>query len=111
MLGFFLEMCLGLAGFWTLEISSLLFSYMLFNFFFSGHMFPLDFLGEPWGTLVGLLPLKYFAYFPAVVFLEKIPADRLWFEIGVEAGWVLFFIVLSRWMMKAGFRRYSAFGG
>ncbi len=111
LLGFFLEASLGLAGFWTLEISSLLFVYMLFNFFFSGHMFPLEVLPEPWRTWVGLMPLKYLAYFPAAVFLQKIPPDRLWFEVGVMAAWVGFFVVLSRLLMRAGFRRYSGFGG
>ena len=42
LLGFFLEATLGMIGFWFLEVSSLLFVYMLMNFFFSGHMFPLD---------------------------------------------------------------------
>ena len=42
LLGFFLEATLGMIGFWFLEVSSLLFVYMLVNFFFSGHMFPLD---------------------------------------------------------------------
>jgi ABC-2 type transport system permease protein len=111
LLGFFLEASLGLAGFWTLEISSLLFVYMLFNFFFSGHMFPLEVLPEPWQTLVGWLPLKYLAYFPAAVFLQKIPADKLWFEVGLMVAWVIFFIALSRWLMHAGFRRYSGYGG
>jgi ABC-2 type transport system permease protein len=111
LLGFFLEACLGLVGFWTLEISSLLFVYMLFNFFFSGHMFPLEIMPQPWRGWIELMPLKYLAYFPAAVFLEKISADRLWFEIGVEAAWVVFFIVLSRRLMHTGFRRYSGFGG
>ena len=44
LLGFFLEATIGMIGFWFLEVSSLLFVYMLFNFFFSGHMFPLDML-------------------------------------------------------------------
>ena len=35
---------MGLVGFWLLEVSSLLFVYMLFSFFLSGHMFPLDML-------------------------------------------------------------------
>ena len=40
-------------GFWFLEVSSLLFVYMLFNFFFSGHMFPLDMLPGVWGQWCG----------------------------------------------------------
>ena len=49
LLGFFLEATIGLIGFWFLEVSSLLFIYMLFSFFLSGHMFPLDMLPDPWG--------------------------------------------------------------
>ena len=93
-LGFFLEASLGLVGFWTLEVSSLLFVYMLFNFFFSGHMFPLDIVPDPWRSWIGYLPLKYLAYFPAAVFLEKIPQDQLWREVGLEAVWTLLFIIL-----------------
>jgi ABC-2 type transport system permease protein len=111
LLGFFLEASLGLLGFWTLEISSLLFVYMLFNFFFSGHMFPLDILPDPWQSWIEHLPLKYLAYFPAAIFLEKVPADELWREILIEAAWVVIFVVLCRRLMHAGFRRYSGFGG
>ena len=35
--------------FWFLEVNSLLFVYMLLNFFFSGHMFPIDMLPGVWG--------------------------------------------------------------
>ena len=71
LLGFFLEATIGMIGFWFLEVSSLLFVYMLFNFFFSGHMFPLDMLPQPWNTIVQIIPLQYLAYFPAAVFLAK----------------------------------------
>ena len=43
-LGFFLESTIGMIGFWFLEVNSLLFVYMLLNFFLSGHMFPIDML-------------------------------------------------------------------
>lgn len=110
-LGFFLEASIGLVGFWILEVSSLLFVYMLFSFFLSGHMFPLDMLGEPWRTLVVLSPLQYLAYFPAAVFLEKITGWELVQGLLVGAGWVVFFIVLSRVLFARGVRRYSGYGG
>ena len=50
LLGFFLEATIGMIGFWFLEVSSLLFVYMLFSFFFSGHMFPIDMLPGVWRT-------------------------------------------------------------
>lgn len=110
-LGFYLETCLGLVGFWMLEVSSLLFVYMLFQFFLSGHMFPLDILPQPWGQIVGYLPIKYLAYFPAAVLLGKITGTKLLFDLGMLVFWVVFFFGLSRFLYARGLRRYSGYGG
>jgi len=111
LLGFFLEACMGLVGFWWLEVSALAFVYMLFSFFLSGHMFPLDMLPDPWHKLVQLTPLMYLAYFPAAVLLGKIQGAALAQGLAIEAAWVIFFVLLSRVMFHYGTRRYSAFGG
>ena len=111
MLGFFMEAAIGMIGFWFLEVSSLLFVYMLFSFFFSGHMFPLDFLPEPWDTVFQFIPLQYLAFFPAAVFLGKIQGPDLVNGLLIEAGWVLFFIVVCRVTLRRGMDRYSGFGG
>ncbi|MCO6047741.1 ABC-2 family transporter protein [Aeoliella sp. ICT_H6.2] len=115
LLGFFLEAAIGMIGFWFLEVSSLLFVYMLFNFFFSGHMFPLTFLTE---FLPGWLqpvmqyqPLQYLAYFPAAVFLGKISGPELVQGLMVQAIWVVVFVVVCRVAMQRGFKRYSGYGG
>jgi ABC-2 type transport system permease protein len=111
LLGYFLEAAIGMIGFWFLEVSSLLFVYMLFNFFFSGHMFPIDILPEWCVGLVRLLPLNYLAYFPAAVFLGKIEGADLVWGLVVQAGWVVFFFVVCRLAFVRGMKRYSAFGG
>jgi viologen exporter family transport system permease protein len=111
LLGFFLEATLGMLGFWLLEVSSLLFVYMLFSFFFSGHMFPIDMLPGIWGQIVEALPLKYLAYFPAAVFLGKVQGQELAVALWVELAWVAFFMVASRVALNRGYRRYSGFGG
>lgn len=110
-LGFFLEASLGLIGFWFLEVSSLLFIYMLFNFFLSGHMFPLDMLPPTLQFLVKCLPLQYMAYFPAAIFLGKIQGADLAWGLAGQAAWLVFFIFLSRRLFARGVKRYSAFGG
>ncbi len=112
LLGFFLEASIGMIGFWFLEVSSLLFVYMLFNFFLSGHMFPIDMLQkEPWHTIVQVLPLKYLAYFPAAVYLGKVKGAALFWGLVVQVCWVVFFICTSRLMLRFGLRRYSGYGG
>ncbi len=110
-IGFFLEAAIGMIGFWFLEVSSLLFLYMLFSFFLSGHMFPLSLLPEPLETIVEFLPLKYLAYFPAAVFLEKIPDEQLPAQMAIQAVWLTFFIIVCRFAHNRGVRRYSGFGG
>jgi ABC-2 type transport system permease protein len=111
LLGFFLEATIGMIGFWFLEVSSLLFVYMLFNFFFSGHMFPIDMLPGVWGTLVRMIPLQYLAYFPAAVFLGKVTGPELAWGLLIQLFWVVFFILASRLAFRYGVRRYSGFGG
>jgi len=118
LMGYFLEAAIGLISFWFLEVSSLLFVYMLLSFFLSGHMFPLDILQEVslfggWTCydLVRATPLNYLAYFPAAVFLQKVTGPELIRGLWIGAGWLALFIVLSRWMWSRGVRRYSGFGG
>jgi ABC-2 type transport system permease protein len=111
LLGFFLEATLGMIGFWFLEVSSLLFVYMLFNFFLSGHMFPLTILPSPWDKIVLAQPLQYLAYFPSAVFLGKVQGAALVQGLTIQAVWVGFFMGTSRLAYRFGLRRYSAFGG
>ena len=91
-----------------------MFIFMLLNFFFSGHMFPLDFLAELSEGLaffVRLVPLQYLAYFPTVVFLGKVQGVALVIGLCIQFGWVLVFIALSRIAFHYGVKRYSGFGG
>jgi len=111
LLGFFLEATIGMIGFWFLEVSSLLFIFMLFSFFLSGHMFPLTLLPESVLTVVNFMPFKYLAFFPAAIFLKKIPDEDLPMELAIEAAWVAFFIIACRFMFARGVKRYSGFGG
>jgi ABC-2 type transport system permease protein len=111
LLGFFMEASIGLIGFWFLEISSLLFVYMLFSFFLSGHMFPLTMLPEPWQTIVVYSPFQYLAFFPAAVFLQKVQGAELVRGLVMEVFWVVLFYVSARMLYRRGVNRYSGFGG
>jgi ABC-2 type transport system permease protein len=110
-IGFSFEATLGMAGFWFLEVSSLLWVVNTLNFFVSGHMFPLDLLGEPWASILRALPFQYMAYFPAAVFLGKMQGLDLVYGLLWESFWAVLFVVLTRLLYRLGLRRYSAFGG
>jgi ABC-2 type transport system permease protein len=109
--GFFFEACVGMVGFWFLEVTSLLYIVMTLNFFISGHMLPLDLLPQPWRGLLLVLPFQYMAYFPAVVFLGKVKGTTLVLHLLLELAWAVGFVVLARFLYRLGLRRYSAFGG
>lgn len=110
-MGFLIEALLGLIAFWFLEVSSLLFIYMLLNYFLSGHMIPLDFLPEWLATAVEILPFKYLAFTPAAIFLGRYEEAELVRVLLIEATWVVGLFLAVRWTYQRGVRRYGAFGG
>jgi ABC-2 type transport system permease protein len=111
LIGFHFEACIGAVGFWLLEVSSLLYIINTLNYFISGHMFPIDLLGEPWATVLKALPTQYLAYFPAAVFLGKVQGHELVMGLLGAAGWAIGLMIVSRLLYRVGLRRYSAYGG
>ncbi len=111
LVGFYFEACIGMVGFWFLEVTSLLYIVNTLNFFISGQMLPLDVLSPFWVALLKSLPFQYLAYFPAAVFLGKVSGPELVHGLLAELAWALGFIVLSRVLFRFGLRRYSAYGG
>ena len=110
LVGFLLEAWIGLIAFWFLEVSSLLFIYMMLNYFLSGHMIPLDWLGG-FGRVFQYLPFQYLAYVPAAIMLEKYDHQQLAIELSIEFAWVVVLFVMCRVTLARGVRRYGAFGG
>ena len=110
MIGFLIEALIGLISFWFLEVSSLIFIYMMINYFLSGHMIPLEWIAE-WMPWVYYLPFRYLAYFPAAVVLGKVPPETLPTELAIQFAWIIVLFVLNRIAFKRGVERYGAFGG
>lgn len=111
LVGFFFEVCVGMVGFWFLEVTSLLYIVMTLNFFISGQMLPLNLLPKPWFEIMSWLPFQYMAYFPAIVFLGKVKGAALVIGLIGEAAWAVAFMILARLLYRIGLRRYSAYGG
>ena len=110
-IGFFFELCVGMIGFWFLEISSLVYVINTANFFVSGQMFPLDLLPDWFSDPLKALPFKYLAYFPAALLVGKVEGEEIWHGLLAASAWAIAFVVLARILYRMGLRRYSAFGG
>ena len=115
LIGFLLETLIGLTAFWFLEVNSLIFIFMMLNYFLSGHMIPLDYISahmpDSVQTLLRVLPFQYLAYFPATVMLNRYTHEQLFWNLAVGGAWVVGLAVLNRVVFNLGLRRYSAFGG
>ncbi|MFM7244964.1 MAG: ABC transporter permease [Planctomycetaceae bacterium] len=119
LLGFFMEATLGMLGFWFMEVSSIVFGYMLVQYLLSGHMFPIDLLrtvpvgiaGVTLADVVHWLPFEYTAYFSSAIWLGKVRGADLATSLAIEAGWVVVMAVACRVAWWQGTRRYSGFGG
>jgi ABC-2 type transport system permease protein len=113
LIGFFFEACIGIAGFWLLEVTSFMYIINIFTYFVSGQLFPLELLAQYPGVteVLQLLPFQYMAYFPAMIFLEKKQGAELLIGLMIELGWAVGLILLSRWLYRLGLRHYSAYGG
>jgi ABC-2 type transport system permease protein len=121
LIGFLMECLIGLIAFWFLEVSSLIFVFMMANYFLSGHMVPLDWLPglfARWPSVqhavqnaLFYLPFQYLAYFPAAIMLGRFHGSDLALQLGVGTLWVVVLLALSRLVFARGVRRYSAFGG
>ena len=111
LMGFLLESLIGQISFWWLEVSSLLFIYMMLNYFLSGHMIPLDWLPEPIRGWIGYLPFKFLAYVPAAVMLGRYSHAELAAELGIAAAWIVLLLIANRVAFTRGVRHYGAFGG
>ncbi len=111
LMGFLLEALIGMLSFWFLEVSSLLFIYMMINYFLSGHMLPLDLLPGPIAAVIDYLPFKYLAYLPPAIFLGRYSDAELIHELSIEAVWIVALFLANRIAFRRGVKRYAAFGG
>lgn len=108
---FFIAYSLAMLAFWILEISTIVFILYSFEYFLSGHIFPLDIMPAGLQAALKWLPFPYELYFPVAVFLEKVRGPELWRGLAVQAGWLLLAWLLARAMWRQGVQHYQAVGG
>ena len=110
-LQFFIAYSLAMIAFWVLEISTIIFIVFSFEYFLSGHVFPLDIM-PPW--LQGFIhwsPFTYELFYPAQIYMERVKGAALVEGLAIQAGWLLLSWLCAQTLWSRGVRRYQAFGG
>jgi len=108
---FFIAYALAMLAFWILEISTIVFILYSFEYFLSGHTFPLDIMPAWLQSTLRVLPFTYELFFPISIFLEKQKGADLWSGLAIQAGWLLLTWLAARIMFRRGVRHYQAVGG
>ena len=108
---FLIAYSLAMLAFWILEISTIVFILYSFEYFLSGHIFPLDIMPAWLQGAMHWLPFTYELYFPIAVFLEKIRGEELAGGLAVQTAWLLAMFLIARTLWRRGVRHYQAVGG
>jgi len=108
---FFISYSVALFAFWMLEISTVVFIVFSFEYFLSGHMFPLAFMPPVVQAILKYLPFPYELYFPIAVFMGQVHGGRLWEGLAIQFVWVILMGLIANSLWQRGLSRYQAVGG
>lgn len=108
---FFIAYSVAMLAFWILEISTVVFILYSFEYFLSGHLFPLDIMPQWFQSVVVWLPFTYELFCPIAVFLERVEGPELWRGLAIQAAWVAIGYGVARLLWSRGVRKYQAVGG
>ncbi len=108
---FFIAYSVALFAFWMLEISTVVFIVFSFEYFLSGHMFPLAFMPPTVQSVLKFLPFPYELYFPISVFMGQVDGVQLWQGLTIQFVWVLLMWLVANTLWQRGLSRYQAVGG
>jgi ABC-2 type transport system permease protein len=108
---FFIAYSLAMLAFWILEVSTLIFILYSFEYFLSGHVFPLDLLPGGVQSALQWTPFPYELFFPVQVLLERLDANALQRGFAMQWIWVCVMGCVARLLWNTGVRKYQAAGG
>jgi viologen exporter family transport system permease protein len=111
LLQFLIAYSVALLAFWMLEISTIVFIIYSFEYFLSGHMFPLGIMPPAFQQVLSWLPFTYELYFPISILLGQVSGAELWRGLAIQTGWVIVMALVARRLWRNGLRHYQAVGG
>ncbi len=108
---FLIAYALAMIAFWVLEVSTIIFIVYSFEYFLSGHVFPLDVMPHWLQGFVKWSPFTYELFFPAQIAMERVRGREMVEGLLIQAGWLVIAFLAARLLWSRGVRKYQAFGG
>jgi ABC-2 type transport system permease protein len=110
-LQFLISYSVAMLAFWMLEISTVVFIIYSFEYFLSGHMFPLTFMPAWVQGILKFSPFPYELYFPISIFMGQAKGRELLDGLAIQACWVAILYLGAGALWRGGLRKYQAVGG
>lgn len=107
---FWINVLLGLIGFWSQETWAPRFIFYTLVPFLSGVFFPLDIVPGVIFSIIKLLPFTYLLYFPVKIYLGQLVIVEIILGFGVSLVWVIILQGFAQFVWKKGLRSYVAYG-
>jgi ABC-2 type transport system permease protein len=101
---------IGLLSFWitqSLAINEMFFAGLLM---FGGVIAPLSLFPPAIASWANFLPFRYMLALPVEILLGRLSQTQMLQALGGQGAWLLFWMLVTWWLWKAGIRRYSAVG-
>ena len=111
LLQFFMSYTMALLAFWLLEVSTIIFILFAFEYIAGGHLFPLNILPHGLELALNCTPVSLPSLFSGERLSGPAGGAALWRGLAIQAGWVVLFYFLARWVWRRGIRTYTAVGG
>jgi ABC-2 type transport system permease protein len=106
----FLDVSMGLAGFWMDDIDFVTGTFFTADALLSGKVVPITFLPNFLQQIGFFLPFRYTVSFPIELLLGKLTQGEIIAGFIVLFFWTIFFWNLQKFLYKKGAAKYSSYG-
>lgn len=109
-LGFLVYYTISICMFWTGDLWSIWGTIDSLQLLLSGQVIPLT-ISPVLNFFAGVLPFRHMVFTPAYIFIEKFSLGDALMNIGFQCLWIVGLIVISRYILKMGLRKFDSQGG
>lgn len=108
---FLFDFCFGLLAFYTTYIWGLNLAKQAILGFLTGQLIPLSFFPETVQRIFDFLPFASMNYTPVMIYLNKMPAERVIFAVGIQVIWIILLYLIANYFWKRVTTRITVLGG